>query len=417
MVAKVISGKDIKGALNYNELKVSAWKATLISASGFMKDASALSFFDKLNRFVALNELNERTTTNTFHISLNFDPSEKLNSETLGSIASAYMDKVGLGSQPYLVYQHTDAAHPHVHIVTTIIQPNGQRIPTHQFGKLKSEPARQAIEHEFGLVKASSKVKNNLEVVRPADLRQAIYGKSETRRSISNIVRAVTSSYKYTSLPELNAVLRQFNVIADRGTEKSRMFQNKGLIYGLLDENGKRVGIPVKSSAIYGKPTLRFLARQFKLGEVSRPRDKDTLKKTIDETLRSGTITKQDFIKHLHAKGITVAFRTNTEGRTYGVTFVDNNTKSVFNGSALGKEYSAAPILERLHVNEDTVSKTRTSGTKAEAKPKLEAPQRATGDGVSVVKDLITVDTFDPRTPEAALRLGKKKRKRKTRRL
>ena len=418
MVAKVISGKDIKGALNYNEVKVTDGKAALIHASGFMKDTRALSFYDKLHRFTALHELNERATTNTFHISLNFDPSENFSSDTLSSIASTYMEKVGFGGQPYLVYEHKDAAHPHVHIVTTIIQPDGKRIPTHNFGKLKSEPARKEIEIEFGLVKASSKVRNVNEIVRPADIKKAVYGKSATRRSISNIVRAVTGSYKYASLPELNAALRQYNVVADRGTERSRMFEKKGLIYGLLDDKGKRIGIPVKASSIYGKPTINFLERQFKLGDISRQRNKLPLRSTIDQVLLSGNVrTKKDFISALEAKGIIVLFRSNAEGRTYGITFVDNNTKSVFNGSVLGKEYSAAPILARLNINEEVVSKSKGSISKAKQSTEAELPERSGNDTSSVIKDLITSEAFDPRMPQAILRLGSKKRKRKSRRL
>lgn len=417
MVAKVISGKDIKGALNYNEQKVIQGKAALIHSNGFLKDSHKLSFYDKLHRFTALNELNERTTTNTFHISLNFDPSEKLSSDTLGNIASMYMDKVDLGDQPYLVYEHKDAAHPHVHIVTTIIQADGKRIPTHNFARLKSEPARKAIETDFGLVKASSKIKQDVQAIRPADIQKAIYGTSRTRKSISNIVRAVTTSYKYASLPELNAVLRQYNVIADRGTEKSRMFERKGLIYGLLDEKGKRIGIPVKASSIYGKPTLKFLERQFKLGDAAKLRDKDALKKSIDEVVRTKAASKQDFISRLHAKGIAVVFRSNAEGRTYGITFVDNNTRSVFNGSTLGKEYSAAPILQKLNVKEDVASKPKATVHKDMMETQGEGPERNTSSAGAVIKDLVAADTFDPSSPQAALRLGRKKRKRKQRRL
>ncbi len=42
------------------------------------------------------------------------------------------------------------------------------------------------------------------------------------------------------------------------------------------------------------------------------------------------------------------ALRQNTEGRWYGITFVDNQNKVVFNGSDLGKGYSAAGLQSRL---------------------------------------------------------------------
>ena len=65
------------------------------------------------------------------------------------------------------------------------------------------------------------------------------YGKMETKRAIQNVLDAVINQYKYSSLPELNAVLKQYNVMADRGTENSITYQKKGLYYRILDERWK----------------------------------------------------------------------------------------------------------------------------------------------------------------------------------
>jgi Relaxase/Mobilisation nuclease domain len=354
MVAKVISGQDINGALNYNEQKVVKGAAQCILASGFMSELDTLNFYQKLSRFTDLNERNQRSKTNTLHISLNFDPTENHSREKLGAIATAYMDKIGFGEQPYLVYEHTDAGHPHMHIVTTTIQQNGRRIPIHNIGKNQSEAARKEIEQEFGLVLAEAKKKT--EALKPVDVVKAIYGKSETKRSISNIVRAVTRSYKYTSLPELNAILRQYNVTADRGSEHSQMFLKNGLVYSLTDEKGKRIGIPIKASAIHGKPTLAHLEKQFKLNEALRQPFRDKVREKVDLIMSwKSSTTPEKFSDQLHKFGVSVTFRKNAQGRTYGVTFVDNRFRVVFNGSDLGKPYSASAILETLSAKHDTI--------------------------------------------------------------
>jgi hypothetical protein len=415
MVAKVISGQDIQGALNYNESKVMEGKAECIQANLFKKEAGDLNFYEKLMRFTDLNEKNTRTKTNTLHISLNFDLTEKLDVDTLNRIASQYMEKIGFGDQPYLVYQHTDAAHPHVHIVTTLIQESGKRIPIHYLGKNQSEKARKEIETAFGLVQAQSKTKKQIEVIQPVDVAKAIYGKSETRRSIANIVSTVTRTYKYTSLPELNAVLRQYNVTADRGTEKSKMYTRKGLLYSLIDEKGKRIGIPVKASGIYGKPTLAFLEKQFKLNEVLRVPLKEQLRKTVDKALQASSITtKEQFKNALNKNGIAVLFRTNAEGRTYGVTFVDNRARVVFNGSDLGKPYSASAILDRLTAKEDTIKPYRPGFTATGDLPdKIRNDSQDTGIA-TMLQDIVTAEDFDRSSPEAALKLNRR-RKRKGR--
>jgi hypothetical protein len=98
---RINTGKNISKALNYNEKKVQEGKAEILAESGFMKGIDRLNFHDKLNHFQRFTSLNERATTNTLHVSLNFDPSEKLGNEKMIEIAAAYMQKIGFGEQPH----------------------------------------------------------------------------------------------------------------------------------------------------------------------------------------------------------------------------------------------------------------------------------------------------------------------------
>ena len=154
MVAKITVPNSIRRALNYNEQKVKEDKAECIYAHHFLKEADQLNFYEKLNRFQSLIGLNKRATTNTIHISLNFGLDEKIGREQLVEIAASYMEKIGFGSQPYLVYQHRDAGHPHIHIVSTNIQKDGKRILLHNIGRNQSNTARKELERTFNLQKA-----------------------------------------------------------------------------------------------------------------------------------------------------------------------------------------------------------------------------------------------------------------------
>lgn len=268
MVAKIKSGKSLIGALNYNENKVKQHKAIFIEAARYFKDPEDLSFSDKLIRLTDLAGMNQRAKTNAVHISLNFPNGEALPDETLRAIVKEYMLGIGFQTQPYLVYRHHDAGHPHIHIVTTNIKRDGERISLHYLGQNESEKARKAIEVKFGLIKAQEQ-----EAQRPnlkADVKLAEYGESETRRMITNILSATLHSYKFTSVPELNAVLKQFNIQADRGSRDSRMYTRGGLIYWVLDRQGNKTGVPIKASNIYGKPTLKTLETKFRLNEQLR---------------------------------------------------------------------------------------------------------------------------------------------------
>jgi len=349
MVAKIVSGKSIRGLLNYNERKVSEGKAELIMASRFAGEAGQLGFNQKLKRFGHLTDLNSRVKTNSLHIMLNFDVKEKPDYLKLQQIATAYMDKIGFGGQPYLVYRHVDAAHPHIHIVTTNIREDGSRISLHDIGKKLSEPTRKELEKEFGLIKAEGKELKDAIAIKPVNIEKAEYGKTPTKRAITNVVTAVTRDYKYTSLAELNAILKQFNVVADRGKEDTQMFQKNGLLYSIIDEKDNKIGIPFKASSLNGKPTLSNLEDKFIQNEKKREPYKDGLKASIDKTFTSyHEITKATFVKELAKQNINVIFRQNEQGITYGATFVDHQNKTVFNGSDLGKAYSAKALSERL---------------------------------------------------------------------
>jgi hypothetical protein len=354
MVARINTGKNIAKSLNYNEQKVQIRKAELIAASGFLREPDEMSFYQKMWHFERLIKLNQRATTNSLHVSLNFDPSEKLDKAKLIEIANRYMEQIGFSDQPYLVYRHDDAGHPHIHIVSTNIKADGNRISMHNIGRNQSERARKAIEVEFGLIKAEDRKNKKEAGLAPVNVYKAIYGKAETRQAISNVLNVVVNQYRYTSLPELNAVLKLYNVVADPGTSGSRINNHRGLTYRILDERGNKVGVPIKASSFFLKPTLKLLECKYAENEALRQPFKKRLAVEIEYSLIKNPQSILDFSDNLSKAGINVILRQNTEGLIYGITYVDIKTKSVFNGSDLGKEYSAKGILERLGYGEKT---------------------------------------------------------------
>ena len=364
MVAKITIPKSIEAALNYNEKKVEKGTAWCLHAGNYRKDVTEMNFYEKLTRFKELNELNERATTKTLHVSLNFSPSEKLPDYKLVTIANEYMEKIGFGQQPFLVYKHEDAGHPHIHIVSTIIKADGSRINTHNIGRNQSEIARKEIELQYGLIKAERQQQLMKPGINPVDVEKAIYGKSETKRSISNVVGAVFSQYKFTSLPEFNAALKQFNVVADRGKEEGRIYKNRGLVYRILDADGNKVGVPIKASSIGCKPILDNLEKKFAANEVAKEPLKQRTKNAINDCLQTSPGSMKNLVAALNKKNIYTVLRQNAEGRLYGITFVDNQNKVVFNGSDLGKGYSAAALQSKLAaVNENSLAKDETKGS------------------------------------------------------
>lgn len=409
MVAVINTGHSIRSVFNYNENKVSIGTAQCIGEGNYPMDLDQMNSAFRLNFLLKQLELNENVTRNSVHISLNFDPSETgLSKEKLMEIAKMYMTKIGFGSQPYLVYQHHDAGHPHIHIVSIKVKSDGKRIDMQNIGRNQSETARKEIENLFGLVKAESvqkKEKNYKILAIPTGRIQ--YGKTESKKAISNVLGAVLFSYAYASLPELNAVLRQYNVSAYRGSEDSKIFKTNGLIYRILDEKGKPIGIPIKASDFYFKPTLKFLYAKFRANKTKSPTHAKRIKNLIDLTLLNKK-TLPALTKALEKQGINIILRNNDQGILYGITYVDHTTKCVFNGSALGKEYSAKAIQERC---EGGTPKIPFLGVQTPADENKNQPMLNSAIA-QLIDDLIKTEYVGNYLPNA-LKKKRKKKKRK----
>ena len=357
MVAVIKTGTSLHRSFNYNENKAGQGKACLIGAENYPKDTSELTFSDKLTRLTRQAALNEKIRHKSVHISLNFDASENLSPQKLQQIAQAYMEGIGFGEQPYLVYEHYDAGHPHIHIVTTKVRADGSGIDMYNIGRNRSEKARKEIEESFGLVKARKSGQRQTHQPDPSSPRRVQYGKTGTKEAIGKVLDFVLKNYRYTSLPELNAVLGQYNVLADCGSEKPGIHQNRGLVYQALDGQGNKTGVPIRASDFAGKPTLAFVESRFTVNLVARQPHKQRVKGAVDRAL-SGTVSGNlsGLKAALEKQGIHVVLRRNQDGVVYGITYVDHLTRCVFNGSVLGKAYGAKGILERC-------------GQKAEAVP------------------------------------------------
>jgi hypothetical protein len=352
MVAIINTVANIRTTVNYNERKIKQQAAMLIHSKNFAKDTAELLFTDKLKTFEKLSSLNERTKFKSVHISLNFDPSEKLDNETLQQIADSYMKGIGFTDQPYLVYEHYDSGHPHIHIVSINIQRDGTSIKMHNIGRNQSARTRKKIEKEFRLV-AADKHQKQLPEIKPVHAQKVHYGKSATKGAITNVLNAVIPNYKYSSLPELNAILGQYNVLADRGKEGSRTYQNNGLVYRVLNENGQTTGMPIKASDIDFKPTLKLLQQKFKENEEAKQKHKLRLKNAIDYAFASwNELSLKTMTTALQNENIQIVFGKNKEDFIYDITYIDHHSKTVFNGNDLGNQYSAGQFLQRCKQTE-----------------------------------------------------------------
>lgn len=336
------NGKNICGALSYNESKVRGGEAELILAARFGCEASELSFSQKLARFEKLNQNCIRSGYNTVHISLNFHPDENLSSEQMQDIAQDYMRQLGFEKQPYLVYRHDDAGHPHLHIVTTPVKPNGSFISLHNLIQRKSEPARKNIEIAYGLIKAEGRKQN--QSITDFAIKKIEYGKSETKQVISQIVRSVLQTYRFTSMEEYQLILKDYGVIADTGAPGTRLERFGGMQYFLMDEKGNKRSVPIKASSIYESPTIKTIQSKFERNHIRKAATQSFICNNILYCCRISK-NRQQFINLLYNKKIRL-----TNDKHGNILFIDHRNKTVFTVKELGIDKEVDKALDWIQL-------------------------------------------------------------------
>jgi Relaxase/Mobilisation nuclease domain len=335
MVARISIGETINGALSYNEHKIQKEHAKIILASGFACDIGSLGFSQKLRRFNNLIELRPRVKKNTLHISLNFSPDDNITTDKMQAIARDYMEKIGFSAQPFLVYRHLDTNHPHMHIVTTNIRAKGRPISLHNIARDKSESARKAIELEYDLIEAESRGKKAQRPPRAIDLLPALYGKEETKHVITGTVGMVLQSYKFASFSEFNAILRDFNIVADRGNPGSRTYEKGGIVYSILDEKGGRIGRPIKASDIYGAPTLKTIEEKYALNLVKKIALNAFVQKGLTDSMTYSRTAAQ-FLNNLSKRKQGLQFLLGQDFQIGEAFLIDHRKKTAFKVEELG---------------------------------------------------------------------------------
>jgi hypothetical protein len=336
MRPKITSSNSIARSLTYNEQKLTQGKAECLTAANYLKDPDRLTYTEKLHRLQHRMELNDAVKTSQ-HITLNFDPSDQLSNEKMKEIADSYMKEIGFENQPYLVYRHHDAGHPHCHIVTTHVRSNGDPIEMYNIGKIQSERARLRIEKEYQLMTAEKKQQLRQQQRQPDGVLKITYGESSTTQSISRVLDHVTENYKYTSLKELNTVLRLYNVEAYRGREDSKLYQRRGLLYRVLDQNGRYLGVPLKASFFDSKPTLDNLEKKMTQNQTLKLQHRLHMEASVLWNLSRESGTMEQLRQAMAKDKIRMVLRQDKQGICQDVTYIDLKNKTIYNGSELGE--------------------------------------------------------------------------------
>ena len=322
-----------------------------------------------------------------FHCSLNPHPDEKLSDETLMQIAKEYMETLGYGKQPYIVFKHNDIAREHIHIVSIRVDSEGKKI-NDKFEKRRSKQITEALERKYNLI-PSSKVSDKEEVGTP----KVDINKGNIKEQVASALRMVLKHYRFCSLDELNAILSAYNLAVEEVKTEFRGKKYDGLVYVPTDDKGDKVGTPIHASDIgRGVGYTAVQNRMQKSKQNVKPLI-PTIRNKVLQTMRTSPQTEKELQSRLEEQGLRVVIRKNDNGRIYGITFIDDEQGVAFNGSRLGKGY-AANIFNGYFSNptNDPFLDEALYGSPSvclEPSPTVQPSQQDTEEGDNLVDELI----------------------------
>lgn len=336
MIAKISSTENLGGALGYNFKKVQHNEAAVLCVNELRKGFDGTFQMDKVlaDMQKAIPE-QCRTKKTVFHCSLNPHPDEKLSDERLTQIAKEYMEELGYGKQPYIVFKHNDIAREHIHIVSLRVDSQGRKINDKYEGR-RSKKITNALEKKYNLI-PSSKVSDRTTKETPkVDTTQG-----NIKEQVANTVRSAMKHYTFCSLGELNAVLRKYNLAVEEVKTEYRGKRYDGLVYVPTDDKGNKVSTPIHASDIgRGVGYAAVQNKMLKSKQIVKPLI-PTIRRKVLEVMRTSPHTEGILRQRLEEQGLRVVIRKNDNGRIYGITFIDDKEGIALNGSRLGKGYAA----------------------------------------------------------------------------
>ena len=336
MIAKISATENLGGALGYNFKKVEKGEASiLLAAELYQSKEGRYTMEDVLADMEALIPKNCRTKKTVFHCSLNPHPDEKLSDERLTQIAKEYMEALGYGNQPYIVFKHNDIPREHIHIVSLRVESRGRKI-NDKFEKRRSKKITDALERKFGLIPSSKVTDKAMKETPKIDT-----NKGNIKEQVANVVRMVLKHYHFCSLGELNAILSAYNLTVEEVKTEFRGKKYDGLVYVPTDNMGDKVSTPIYASDIgRGVGYTAVQNRMQKSKQNVKPLIPSVRNKVL-QTMRTSPKTEKELRQRLEEQGLRAVMRKNESGRIYGITFIDDKEGIALNGSRLGKGYTA----------------------------------------------------------------------------
>ena len=337
MVVKIYkAAPSCSSAVNYNEQKVAEGHASVIFSSGIADLSKPMETFSVYERGSL------RCQNMSFHASVNPGKDDNMTDDKVREMVKAYMEKMGYGNQPYILYKHTDLERIHYHIVSVRVDKEGKKIAD-SYERKRSQEVLKELAKEYGFVVGKKK---EMEEVEKRDAREAKKeanwdfnpyngfdpAKGEVRKQIEAITE-LALTYYFKESQQFDLIMEDLGVRTYRWSSD----EHEWIILQGLDPKTKEPCTPlIDLTEKYGdlQDTVAQHAVQCKGQRKTKEKEKVS---NIAKTALGKVKSEVHFKNYLRKFGICVVLSRNVKNEIFGATFIDHKTKCVFKASDLPK--------------------------------------------------------------------------------
>lgn len=337
MIAKISSSENLAGALGYNFKKVVSGEASVLLAEGlYANPGGSYTMEEVLSDMQAAIPKKCRTKNVVFHCSLNPHPDEKLSDAQLTQIAQEYMQALGYGEQPYIVFKHNDIAREHIHIISLRVNSAGEKI-NDKFENRRSKRITDHLERKYGLIPSTPSKEQRTNAPAP----QENLTSDNIRSEIAQTLRGVLEHYHFCSLGEFKAIIGDCQLTVEEVKNTYRGKEYNGLVYAPTDEAGNKLCPPLHASKVGRGVGYTALQRKMRQSKQRIKPFLPEIRQRVLAVMCTSPQTEEELLASLNKSGLRCLIRKSEGGRIYGITFIDDNLGIALNGSRLGKGYAA----------------------------------------------------------------------------
>lgn len=127
-ILRILKSCSSFDGVRYNQYRIDKGQGTLLSSHNF---GPVEPFFEGYKDYQAYLESwsakNSRIKNPQLHLSISVK-GKSMSAEELKRVGEEWMNRMGYGQNPYLIYFHNNTKNNHIHIVTTRVDQNGNKI-------------------------------------------------------------------------------------------------------------------------------------------------------------------------------------------------------------------------------------------------------------------------------------------------